>query len=283
MFLQLLTNGVNYAAVLFLMAIGLVIIMGHMKIVNLAHGELIMVGAYVSYYVSTVLKLPYILAVFGGFFVSGLLGLIIGLIIRRLYGKLAETLLATFAFSLIIQQGVRLIAGPRSQNVNIPLNGTLMLGNMRVPYYNLVIISVALLVLLLTWLLLHKTKIGKQIRAVTENRAMTDCLGINTQRVDMVTFTYGTGLAGLAGAVLAPRSTVTFAMGVQFLTESFLNVVVGGIDSIFGTALSSVLIGESLTFIGGYWNDVIAKVLVFLLIIILIRFKPEGLFTKERR
>lgn len=280
----LIANGVNSSALLLLTALGLVIIMGHMKVVNLAHGELIMVGAYVTYYTSTVLKLPYIFSIVGAFLVTGLLGIAIErLIIRKLYGKTSETLLATYALSLIIQQMVRLVSGPELKYVNIPISGTLEVGKVTIPYYNLLIMLVAALALLTTWLLIYKTTLGKQIRAITENRTMTGCLGINTQRIDTVTFTYGTGLAGLAGAMLAPIRTVSPFMGVQYLTDAFLNVVIGGLDSLFGTTFSAILIGESITVMGGYWNDVGAKILVFLVIIILIRFKPEGLFAKEKR
>lgn len=280
----LIANGVNSSALLLLSALGLVIIMGHMKVVNLAHGELIMVGAYVTYYTSTVLKLPYIFSIIGAFLVTGLLGAAIErLVIRKLYGRASETLLATYALSLVIQQTVRFLSGPELKYVNIPLDGTLEFGGVTVPYYNLLILLVAALALLTTWLLIYKTTLGKQIRAITENRTMTGCLGINTQRIDTVTFSYGTALAGLAGAMLAPIRTVSPFMGVQYLTDAFLNVVIGGLDSLFGTAFSAGIIGESITILGGYWNDVGAKILVFFIIIILIRFKPEGLFAKERR
>ncbi len=280
----LIANGINSSALLLLSALGLVIIMGHMKVVNLAHGELIMVGAYITYYTSTVLKLPYIFSIIGAFLVTGLLGVAIErLVIRKLYGKASETLLATYALSLVIQQTVRFLSGPELKYVNIPLNGTLEFGGVTIPYYNLLILLVAVLALLTTWLLIYKTTLGKQIRAITENRTMTGCLGINTQRIDTVTFSYGTALAGLAGAMLAPIRTVSPFMGVQYLTDAFLNVVIGGLDSLFGTAFSAGIIGESITILGGYWNDVGAKILVFFIIIILIRFKPEGLFAKEKR
>lgn len=280
----LIANGVNSSALLLLAALGLVIIMGHMKVVNLAHGELIMVGAYVTYYTSTVLKLPYVFSILGAFMVTGALGAAIErLVIRKLYGKASETLLATYALSLVIQQSVRFISGPELKYVNIPLDGTLEFGAVTIPYYNLLILLVAALALLSSWLLIYKTTLGKQIRAITENRTMTGCLGINTQRIDTVTFTYGTALAGLAGAMLAPIRTVSPFMGVQYLTDAFLNVVIGGLDSLLGTAVSAGIIGESITVLGGYWNDVGAKILVFFIIIILIRFKPEGLFAKEKR
>lgn len=284
MFALLLANGVNSSALFLLTALGLVIIMGHMKVVNLAHGELIMVGAYVAYYTSTVLRLPYFFSIIGAFLVTGLLGAgIERVVIRRLYGKTAETLLATYALSLVIQQAVRFISGPELKYVNIPVSGTLEIQGVPIPYYNMVILLVAALALLTAWLLIYKTTLGKQIQAITENRSMTGCLGINTQRIDTITFTYGTALAGLSGAMLAPIRTVSPFMGVQYLTDAFLNVVIGGVDSLFGTAFSAGLIGESVTILGGFWNDVGAKILVFLIIIILIRFKPEGLFAKEKR
>lgn len=279
-----LLNGLNASAVLLIASLGVVVIMGHMKVVNLAHGECIMLGAYASYYSNTVLGLPFVLSLVTAFFATGLIGLAIErLIIRKLYGKAAETLLATYALSLVLKQLVKMLCGPELKYVKIPYDGAFKIGNVVIPQYNVLVIAIAVVILLITGFLFFRTRFGKKMRAINGNRSMTECLGINTSTVDLITFAYGVALAGLAGAVMAPVRGVSPFMGEQFLTDSFINVVVGGLNSLIGTTLSSALIGGSMTLLGGFWNEINAKILVFLIVIVLIRFKPNGLFRKESR
>ena len=203
--------------------------------------------------------------------------------IRRLTGKPAETMLATFGISVVLQQTVNLIFGAQSQYVAIPLEGNFSLGHVVVPFYNIFTILFVAAVLAGTVVFLKKTRFGRRVRAVTQNRSMAECLGVNSARVDTLTFAFGSGLAGLAGALAAPVKSVSPFMGGPYLVYSFLTSVVGGVASFFGTTVGSLLVGESSALLGGLSNDVIANILVFLIIIAIIRFKPEGLFAKERR
>lgn len=284
MLLTNIINGINSSAVLLLSALGLVIILGYMKVVNLAHTEVIMFGAYVCYYVYTVFQLPFFAAVISAYIVSAALGIAMEkFVIKKLYGKQAETLLATFAVSILLKQGVRLICGAELKLVGIPFRGNFTIGKVVVPHYYLFVILITILAAVVTWWIFHKTRFGKTAASTTQNRAMTECLGIDTSRVDTWTFAHGMGLAGLAGAVLAPISSVSPFMGATYLTDTFMNVVVGGVNSLVGTALSSVMIGESTSILGGFSDMVNAKIIVFLIVIVIIRFKPEGLFASERR
>lgn len=259
-------------------------IMGHMSVVNMAHGECIMLGAYVCYYLYTVLNVPYLISLVMSFLITALFGAAVErIIIRKLYGRTAETLLATYALSLIIKQLVNLICGSELKYVAVPFDGNISLFGVTVPLYNIFIIIITAAVLLITWIIFYKTPFGMEMRAATGNRSMAECLVINCRAVDTLTFAYGVGLAGLAGAVLAPIRGVSPFMGASYVTDSFMNVCVGGLQSLPGTALSSLLIGQSTSLLGGVWNEVNAKMLVFLIVVVIIRFRPDGLFRKERR
>ncbi len=286
--LNQIMNGLNSSAILLLTSLGIVVILGNMGIVNLAHGECIMLGAYVCFFCTTVLELPFLLSIPVAFIVLGILGIFINqFMIKKLMqkngGKVAETMLATYGLSLILKQGTKLIFGANLQYVENPFKGTIKLGSIIIPVYNIVVIIVALLVLLTTYILFFKTAFGRQMRATTGNRVMTECLGINTGKIDNFTFGYGFGLAGVAGVMIAPILGVTPFLGEKYLTNAFMNVIVGGLNSLLGTGFSSALIGESITILSGFSNEISAKLLIFIIVIILIRFKPEGLFTKERR
>ena len=263
-----LINGISASALLLIYSLGVVVIMGHMNVVNMAHGECIMLGAYVCYYINTVAGAPFFVALIMSFVVTALFGLLIErLVIRKLYGKTAETLLATYALSLIVKQLINLICGSELKYIAIPFEGHLDIGGVTIPYYNIFIILFAAVILLVTWIIFYKTPFGTKMRAVTSNRPMTECLGINAHAVDSLTFAFG----------------VSPFMGASYITDSFINVCVGGLQSMIGTTLSSLLIGESTSILGGFWNEVDAKILVFLIVVVLIRFRPDGLFRKEKR
>lgn len=288
LFLNQVLNGFNSSAILLLTSLGIVVILGNMGIVNLAHGECIMIGAYVCFFCTTVLHLPFLLSIPIAFIVLGALGIVVNqFMIKKLMakngGKIAETMLATYGLSLIFKQGTKLVFGANLQYVEVPFKGTVKLGKVMIPVYNIAIIIVAVIVITVTYLLFFKTAFGRQMRATTGNRVMTECLGINTGKVDNFTFAYGFGLAGIAGVMIAPVLGVTPYLGEKYLTNAFMNVIVGGLNSLAGTGFSSVLIGESITILSGFSNEVNAKVLIFVIVIILIRIKPQGLFTKERR
>ena len=283
-FFALLLNGLNSSALILMAALGMVVICGLMDVINLAHGELIMIGAYTAFTVTQMAGLGFWLALPVSFAAAAAVGALMEVVVvRRLTGRPAETMLATFGVSVVLQQTTNLIFGAQSQYVAIPMEGKFSLGKVVVPYYNLFTIAFAAAVTAGTVLLLKKTKFGRRVRAVTQNRAMAECLGIDSARVDTLTFAFGSGLAGLAGALAAPVKSVSPFMGGPYLINSFLTSVVGGVASFFGTTVGSLLVGESTALLGGVSNDVLASILVLLMIIVAIRFRPQGLFAKERR
>jgi len=285
LFLQQLLNGVSNSSVLFLTTIGLVIIFGMMDVVNNAHGEFIMIGAYTACVSVNTFHLPFVVAVLLAALVAGIVGMVIEhLLIKKIYGKVAETLLVTFALEYIIQQIVRMIFGPENQTVEVPVQGQLIMGSVSIPYYNLILISMALLVLGLTLLLFYKTSFGMQLRAITQNRSMTQCLGVNVSKINLFTFGYGAALAGFSGALIAPIKSVYPGMGPAFNVDGFLVVILGGLNSIVGAFASSFVINESITIMSGYMSQIVSKLLIFIVIIVVIRFRPNGLFSsKEKR
>ncbi|NJP40258.1 urea ABC transporter permease subunit UrtB [Oscillospiraceae bacterium HV4-5-C5C] len=285
MLLQLLVSGLASSFVLLLTSLGLVIILGYMKVVNLAHTEMLMSGAFICYYVYQAAGLPFIVALLVAFAVSFLFGALVErLIICHFYGKMSETLLATYALSILLKQAALLLLGKNYKKVDYPVKTVFQWGPVYLESYKLVVAGLAILSLLLTLLFIYKTKTGRMIRAAMQNRSMTESLGINTKKIDTITFAYGMGLAGLAGAIIAPLSTVTYTLGESWLTNTFMNVVMGGVSSLFGTFASSVLIQESVSVISGLSNSVTAQIIVLLVVIVVVRLKPDGLFTaKERR
>lgn len=284
MILTLLINGLTTAASLLMLSMGMAIIFGIMNVVNLAHGELIVIGAYVAYTVTEILGLPFAAAAVASFLVTALLGAVIEkLIVKKLYGKIAETLLVTYALSMILQQILRLLYGGDYIHVAAPVSGTLRIAGTIMPIYYSYIILIGLAVFAATLLLFNRTKIGMQIRAVSQNRTISECLGVNVKRIDTLTFAYGAGLTGLAGCMIAPINSMSPFVGSNYMVDSFMAVVLGGVDSLFGTVLGSLLMGESNSLIGGYLDSVFAEMIVVFAVVILIRFRPKGLITKERR
>ena len=282
-FLSQVINGLNQASILLIATMGLVIIFGYMNVTNMAHGSMIMVGGVSAYVLMEVVGLPFGAAIAGSFLITALIGMVIEkVIIKKLYSKPTETILATYAVSLILTELVRL-KYPLSQNVHMPLPGAFRIGSVTIPYYNIFVGIFAILILLFTLFLFRKTTFGKKLGSVTQNRTMTECLGIKTASVDTLTVGYGAGLAGVAGCILAPTTGVSYDMGSTYLTDTFMTNVVGGVQSFFGTAVSSFIIGEGRTVTAGFLNETWAKIIIFMIVIVLIRFKPEGLFTKERR
>ena len=285
LFLQQLLNGISNSSVLFLTTIGLVIIFGMMDVVNNAHGEFIMIGAYTACLSVNSLHLPFALACVLAALITGLVGILIEqAVTKKLYGKVAETLLVTFALEYIIQQIVRMIFGPENQTVEVPVKGQFSVFGISVPYYNGILICMAVFVLVFTLLLFYKTSFGMQLRAITQNRDMTQCLGINVGKINMLTFGYGAALAGFSGALIAPVKSVFPGMGPAFNVDGFLVVILGGLNSIIGSFASSFVINESITVMSGYMSQVVSKLLIFVVIIVIVRFRPNGLFSsKEKR
>ncbi|MBQ3583334.1 MAG: hypothetical protein IJA27_01315 [Lachnospiraceae bacterium] len=281
---QLLVSGACGSFVLLLTSMGLVIIMGYMKVVNLAHTEMLMVGAFICYYLNMELHIPFVLTLILAYIISFLFGMLVErTIICHFYGKMSETLLATYAISIILKQLVLIICGKSYKKVDYPIEKVLHFGTVYIEVYKLALCVIALIALIGTLIFINKTSMGRKIQSTTQNRTMTECLGIDTKKVDTITFSHGMGLAGLAGAAIAPLSTVTYSLGQSWLTNTFMNVVMGGVSSLFGTVASSFIIQESISVISGFGNSVTAQIVVLLVVIVIVRIKPEGLFTPKGR
>ncbi len=286
-------NGIGIVGILLLTGLGLAITFGVMKIINLAHGEFIMLGAYVTFVMQDTFKMDLLMTIPFAFVVTAVIGAIVELtIIRRLYGSPLETLLATWGLSIVLQGVVKLIFSAQLKYVKSPayLSGNLPVYSspsgealVAISYYRLFIIAIALALLALTLYLFYGTAWGRQIRAVTQNRDMAMCLGVNTKLVDMGTFAYGCGLAGIAGAVISALKTVAPPMGQDYLVDAWMVVVTGGADKLIGILAGSFLIGEASAVIAFILNDPLARVIVLGAVIVLIRYRPEGLFTVQKR
>lgn len=281
---QLLISGLCNSFILLLTSLGLVIIMGYMKVVNLAHTEMLMVGAYLTYYFYEVFHIPFILTLILAFCISFLIGTIIErVVISRFYGKMAETLLSTYAISICLKQLALLLFGKSYKKVSYPTTAVIDIGPFYIESYKLILCGIAVIAVVGTLLFINKTRIGRQIRAATQDRTMTESLGIDTRTVDTVTFSYGMGLAGLAGAAIAPISSVTYSLGQSWLTSTFMNVVMGGVSSLFGTAASSFIIQEGIAVLSGFTNNVTAQIIVLFIVVVIVRLRPDGLFTVKGR
>lgn len=281
---QLLVSGVAGSFMLLLTSLGLVIIMGYMKVVNLAHTEMLMMGAFLCYYLYEVAHIPFVLTIILSYVISFAFGALIErLIICHFYGKMAETLLATYGISIVMKQLALILFGKSYKQVSYPISAVVKFGDIYIESYKLIVMLVAVLALLGTLFFINKTSMGRKIRATTQNRTMTNCCGIDTKKVDTITFAHGMGLAGLAGAVIAPLSTVTYALGESWLTNTFMNVVLGGVSSLFGTVCSSLIIQMFISLVSGFSSSVTGQIVVLLLVIVIIRLKPEGLITQKGR
>ncbi len=279
-------SGFSVVAILIIAAIGLAVIFGVAGVINMAHGEMIMVGAYTAAVVgklggNTFLAIPV------AFVVVGLLGLAIERgIIQWIYDRPLETLLATWGVGIILQTVIKLVFGPELYYVGAPKvleGGFRVIGRLPFPYYRLFLIVVAIALLLLVYYVIFKTDFGLKVRAVRRNRAISGCLGIDTARIDMLIFIFGSGLAGVAGAVLAPIKSVSTTMGFPYAVDSYMVLVLGGVGSLWGVLTGGALIGESETILSFVFNNVIGKLLVFVCIVIAIRIVPRGIFGYYER
>jgi urea transport system permease protein len=293
--LATLYSGASYASVLFLAALGLAIIFGLMGVINLAQGELIMIGAYAAWFTQEAIRaalpglLDYylILAIPVSFLAAALVGLLMeALVIRRLYDRPLMTLLATWAISLLLINTVRVTVGSQNLEFHQPAyvsGGFPVLGDFIMTSNRLFAIAVAVFAFLAVVLLLRRSLFGMNVRAVTQNRAMAGAAGIDTRRTDMMAFALGSGLAGLAGLALSPLYNVNPGMGTGFIVDSFMVVVLGGVGSLVGAVIAAFGIGQINVVIEPLYGAVAAKVLVLLLVIVFIQWRPEGLFAPKGR
>ena len=278
--------GFSVAAILAIAAVGLAIIFGVCGVINMAHGQFIMVGAYTAAVVgqlggNTFIAIPI------AFIVVALLGLLVERgIIQWIYDRPLETLLATWGVGIILEVLMKVIFGPELYYVGAPkiLDGGLrLIGRLPYPYYRLFLIAVAIVMVVVTFVIIYRTNFGLKVRAVRRNRAMSGCLGINTAQIDMLIFMYGSGLAGIAGAVLAPIKSVSTTMGFSYAVGSYMVIVLGGVGNLLGVPTGSFLVGEGETLLAYKYNSVIGELLVFIAIVIAIRVFPRGIFGYHER
>jgi urea transport system permease protein len=287
--------GVSLGSVLLLAALGLAITFGLMGVINMAHGELLMIGAYVTYVMQLLFRqwLPgwidwYVIAALpAAFVVTALVGMALEkTIIRWLYGRPLETLLATWGISLMLMQGVRTLFGAQNVEVSNPSwmsGGVTVLGNLVLTYNRIVIIVFAFLVVGLVWLVLNHTRLGLFVRAITQNRRMADCVGVPTGRVDMLAFGLGSGIAGLAGVALSQLSNVGPDLGRGYIVDSFMVVVLGGVGQLAGTVIAATGLGAVNKFLEPYAGAVMAKIIILVLIVLFVQKRPSGLFSPRGR
>jgi urea transport system permease protein len=288
-------TGLSLGSVLLLAALGLAITYGLMGVINMAHGEMMMLGAYATYVVQNLFRhyLPQwfdayvIVAIPVAFVVTGLVGIALErTVIRHLYGRPLETLLATWGISLILMQLVRTLFGAQNVQVENPgwmSGGVHLASNLVLPYNRITIILFAFAVLLLVWALLNKTRLGLFVRAVTQNRKMAGCVGVNTARIDAWAFGLGSSIAGLAGVALSQIGNVGPDLGKTYIVDSFMVVVVGGVGQLAGTVYAALGLGIISKYMEGFTGPVMAKIIVLVIIIIFIQKRPQGIFALKGR
>ncbi len=288
-------TGISLGSILLLAALGLAITYGLMGVINMAHGELIMIGAYATYVVQNLFRqhfpaafdLYLVVALPVAFGVSAAVGMLLErTVIRFLYGRPLETLLATWGLSLILIQAVRTIFGAQNVQVENPAwmaGGVEIMTGIVLPYSRIVIIGFAGVVLLLVSALLTRTRLGLFVRAVTQNRAMASALGVPTVRVDMLAFGLGSGVAGLAGCALSQIGNVGPDLGQSYIVDSFMVVVLGGVGQLAGTVYAAMGLGIFNKFLEAWSGAVLAKIAILVFIIIFIQKRPQGLFAMKGR
>lgn len=289
--IETLFFGLSLGSVLVLIAIGLAITFGVMGVINMAHGELMMLGAYTTYVVQSMMPahigVSILVAIPAAFLVSGFVGVLMErLIIRFLYGRPLETLLATFGVSLILQQLVRSVFSALNRDVITPdwMSGTLRINDaLTLTYNRLYIVVFSLIVFALIQLILKRTRIGLDIRAVSQNRAMAKAMGIRTEWVDVMTFALGAGIAGVAGVALSQLTNVGPNLGQSYIIDSFLVVVFGGVGNLWGCLIGGASMGIVNKLLEPYVGAVLAKIFVLIAIILFIQVRPRGLFPKTGR
>ena len=288
-------SGLSLGSILLLGALGLAITYGVMGIINMAHGELLMVGAYATYGMQTLFRayfpnaidwyLPAAIPV--AFFAAALVGVLMErTVIRWLYGRTLETLLATWGISLVLIQSARVLFGAQNVEVSNPSwmsGGIEIMPNLMLPWNRIIIIGFAIFVLFLVWVLMNKTRLGMFVRAVTQNRPMAGCVGVPTSRIDTMAFALGAGIAGLGGVALSQISNVGPDMGQGYIVDSFMVVVVGGVGQLAGAVWAALGLGIFSKLLEGWAGAVIAKISILVCIIIFIQKRPQGIFALKGR
>ena len=282
--MNLIFNGLSLSSIILLASLGLAITFGLMRVINMAHGEFMMIGAYTTYVVQGLIQkfiskdaadIGYFLSIIAAFAVTFIIGSLLE----------TDSLLATWGISLILQQAARSIFGTQGVLVTTPkiLSGSIKIGGASLSLTRLFIILLVALCLFLVWALMYHTNFGSQMRAVMQNRAMAQCMGINSRKVDNITFGVGSGLAGIAGCSIALLGSIDSTVGQNYIVNTFMAVVLGGVGKLLGTVLGSTIIGFSSIGFETITSSSIAKAIVLLIIIIFLQKKPQGLFTVRSR
>jgi urea transport system permease protein len=290
-----LFTGLSLGSILLLAALGLAITYGLMGIINMAHGEFLMIGAYATYVVQGLFR-AYLPGAFGWYVIAALpvaflVTAVIGMalergVLRWLYGRPLETLLTTWGISLLLIQACRTVFGAQNVEVENPfwLSGGIQLaGGLVLPYNRIVILGFALVVLGAVWLVINRTRLGLFVRGVTQNRSMASCTGVPTDRVDMLTFGLGSGVAGLGGVALSQIGNVGPDLGQSYIVDSFMVVVLGGVGQLAGTVIAALGLGSISKFLEPVSGAVLAKIFVLVMIILFIQKRPQGLFALRGR
>ena len=290
--------GLSIGSILLLVSLGLAITYGSMGVINMAHGEMVMLGAYTNVLLGIWLNVGFLPAIPVAFVATALVGLVIErLVVRRLYGRLVDTMLATWGIAILLQEAVRLDLGLSLFGINIEglgkglqkvaapdwLAGVVTIAGIEVNAYRGFIILLTASLTAVTWLLLYRTPVGIQVRAIMRNPQMAAACGINVERVNALTFAYGSGLAGIAGVMMSGFMTVSPEMGAPVVVDGFLVVVTGGLGSLLGTVSSAGILGEINGYVSSLTTDVVARAAVFAVLILIIIFRPNGLFSFRGR
>jgi urea transport system permease protein len=287
--------GLSLGSVLLLAALGLAITYGLIGVINMAHGEFLMIGAYATYVVQNLVQ-HYAPGVFNwyplfavpvSFAAAALVGIVLErLVLKHLYGRPLETLLTTFGISLILIQATRTIFGAQNVQVTNPSwmsGGISVMPNLILPYNRLTILAFSLVVVLIAWVVLNKTRLGLFVRAVTQNRRMAACVGVKTARVDSYAFAFGAGIAGLGGCALSQIGNIGPDLGQSYIIDSFMTVVLGGVGQLAGTVIGGFGLGLVSKTIEPFWGAVLAKIAVLVLIVLFIQKRPQGMFALKGR
>jgi urea transport system permease protein len=287
--------GISLGSILLLAALGLAITYGLIGVINMAHGEFLMIGAYATYCVQNLFATYWpgafdwylLAAVPVSFLAAAVVGLLLERsVIRLLYGRPLETLLATFGISLILIEAVRTKFGAQNVQVSNPRwmsGGVTILPDLILPFNRIIIIGFALVVVLITWIVIQRTRLGLYIRAVTQNRRMAACVGIRTWQIDCYAFAFGAGIAGLGGCALSQIGNVGPDLGQSYIIDSFMAVVLGGVGQLIGTIVGALGLGVLSKLIEPFWGAVLAKIAILILIVLFIQKRPQGLFALKGR
>ncbi len=293
--MNLIFNGLSLSSIILLASLGLAITFGLMRVINMAHGEFMMIGAYTAYVVQGLVSriftnsgagIGYFVSIIIAFAVTFIIGsLLETFVVSRLYGREIDSLLATWGISLILQQAARSIFGTQGVLVKTPgvLSGSIKIAGASLSMTRLFIIVLVAVCLLGVWALMYHTNYGRQMRAVMQNRAMAQCMGINSRKIDNITFSIGSGLAGIAGCSIALLGSIDSTVGQNYIVNTFMAVVLGGVGKLLGTVLGSSIIGFSSIGFETITSSSIAKAIVLLIIIVFLQKKPQGLFTVRSR